>query len=73
MYERSLAYKQHDHLICGDCEKVFAFCDPRLYLVQTTVEKLMNFNITQHSLNFFGKCNKLSQTGSCEHLNKKKK
>lgn len=73
MYERSLAYKQHDHLICGDCEKVFEFCDPRLYLVQTTVEKLMNFTITQHSLNFFGKCNKLSQTGSCEHLNKKKK
>ena len=37
IYEKSFAYKQHDHLICGDCEKVFEFCDPRIYHIQSIV------------------------------------
>ena len=27
-FEKSHEFKQHDHLICEDCEKVFEFCDP---------------------------------------------
>ncbi len=73
MYERSFAYKQHDHLICGDCEKVFEFCDPRLYQIQTTVEKYLGFSVTQHALNFYGHCNRLKQNGSCEHFKIKTK
>src|SRR5678816_116245 len=30
LYEKSYAYKQHDHLICNDCGHVFEFCDPRI-------------------------------------------
>ena len=26
-FERSYSFKQHDHLICQDCEHVFEFCD----------------------------------------------
>ena len=29
-YEKSFEYKQHDHLICEDCERVLEFCDPRI-------------------------------------------
>ena len=72
IYEKSFAYKQHDHLICGDCEKVFEFCDPRLYQIQSTVEKYLDFKISQHALNFYGQCNKLKQTGACEHFKVKK-
>ena len=67
-FEKSYKYKQHDHLICQDCEKVFEFCDPRIQEIQTMTEHLLNFKITHHSLNFFGKCSKLALNGKCEHL-----
>jgi Fur family ferric uptake transcriptional regulator len=65
-FEKSYKFKQHDHLICLDCEKVFEFCDPRIQQIQTTTGQLLKFDITHHSLNFYGKCSKL-QNGACEH------
>jgi len=35
-FEKAYKYKQHDHLICTDCEKVFEFCDPRIMQIQRT-------------------------------------
>lgn len=64
-YEKSYAYKQHDHLICLDCGKVFEFCDPRIQHIQKTAEDVMNLKITYHSLNFYGKCNSLKEKKSC--------
>lgn len=69
-FERSYKYKQHDHLICADCNKVFEFCDPRVYEIQKMAGDILNFNITAHSLNFFGKCNTLAKAGACENLTK---
>ncbi|MBT8195027.1 MAG: transcriptional repressor [Bacteroidia bacterium] len=66
MFERSYAYKQHDHLICDDCGKVLEFCDPRLQNIQQRMGELLDFEITNHSLNLYGKCNKLRDTGECE-------
>ena len=66
-FEKSYEYKQHDHLICEDCEKVFEFCDPRVYQIQKMTEDILKFNITHHSLNFYGKCSKLVKDGKCEH------
>jgi Fur family ferric uptake transcriptional regulator len=65
LYEKSYAYKQHDHLICENCERVFEFCDPRIQQIQSIMGDLLKFNITHHSLHFFGKCRELSNTGSC--------
>jgi Fur family transcriptional regulator, ferric uptake regulator len=67
-YEKSFAYKQHDHLICENCNHVFEFCDPRLQQIQSMMGELLNFNITHHSLNFYGKCNTLANEGQCKHL-----
>jgi Fur family ferric uptake transcriptional regulator len=69
LYERSYAYKQHDHLICEDCEHVFEFCDPRIQQIQSMMGDILKFNITHHSLHLFGRCRELAQTGSC--VNKK--
>ncbi len=66
-FEKSHEYKQHDHLICIDCQKVFEFCDPRLQQIQKMTGEILDFNIDHHSLNFFGKCNRLAKKGSCEH------
>lgn len=70
-FEKSFEYKQHDHLICEDCEQVFEFCDPRIQQIQKMTGDILKFNITQHALTFYGKCNTLASGGSCEHMSKK--
>lgn len=71
-FERAYAYKQHDHLICMDCERVLEFCDPRIQQIQKTAGEILNFDIHSHALNFFGRCQKLSKTGQCDHMKKSK-
>jgi len=56
-YERAYAYQQHDHIICRECGAVLEFCDPRILEIQSMMEKIHDFNITGHSLHFFGVCN----------------
>lgn len=55
-YERAYAYQQHDHIICKKCGKVLEFCDPRIQEIKTMMGKMHDFNITGHSLHFFGTC-----------------
>jgi Fur family ferric uptake transcriptional regulator len=55
-YERAYAYQQHDHIICKECGAVMEFCDPRIQEIKTMMERMHNFNITGHSLHFFGTC-----------------
>ncbi|MDX2171759.1 MAG: transcriptional repressor [Bacteroidota bacterium] len=69
-FEKAYKYKQHDHLICTDCEKVFEFCDPRIIQIQRSAEEMLDFNVIHHSLNFFAKCRKLKENGVCEHFKK---
>lgn len=56
LYEKSFGYKQHDHLICEECNKILEFCDPRIQKIQQMVEDHYDFKIETHSLNFYGKC-----------------
>lgn len=72
-FEKSHEYKQHDHLICHNCEKVFEFCDPRIQQIQAMMEDLLNFDITHHSLTFFGKCREFDKNGTCQHMQQKQK
>jgi len=66
-YEKSHQYKQHDHLICVDCERVFEFCDPRIQQIQKTTSEILGFNVTHHSLNLYGNCSSLAIDGKCKH------
>jgi Fur family ferric uptake transcriptional regulator len=66
-FEKSFMFKQHDHLICTDCERVLEFCDPRLQQIQQLASEMLNFDITHHSLNFYGNCQALKQTGRCQY------
>ncbi len=68
LFEKSHEFKQHDHLICQNCEKVLEFCDPRIQQIQKTAGETLGFEITHHSLNLFGKCEKLAKTGSCDNM-----
>src|SRR5215467_15778106 len=42
-YEKSFGYRQHDHLICVDCNKVLEFCDPRIHQISTRMGELLHF------------------------------
>jgi len=66
-FEKSYKFKQHDHLICQDCDKVFEFCDPRIQHIQSLAGELLHFEIQHHSLTFYGKCSKLLKDGVCEN------
>lgn len=55
-YERAFSYRQHDHLICIDCNELFEFCDPRLQSIQEMVSEIFKFDIKHHSLNMYGHC-----------------
>jgi Fur family ferric uptake transcriptional regulator len=61
-YEKSHGFKQHDHLICTDCGKVVEFCDPRVQQIKNMMGSLLEFSVTHHSLNLYGKCD-----GKCEN------
>src|ERR1700739_3987887 len=70
IYEKAYMYRQHDHLICDDCEQVFEFCDPRLQQIQQMAGSLLKFDVNRHALTLYGKCQSLQKTGKCIHGNK---
>ncbi|MDH5608330.1 MAG: transcriptional repressor [Cyclobacteriaceae bacterium] len=55
-YEKSYGFRQHDHLICTDCNRVLEFCDPRIQNIQSTVGKLLKFEVIHHSLILYANC-----------------
>jgi Fur family ferric uptake transcriptional regulator len=55
-FEKAHNCKQHDHLICQKCGRVFEFCDPRIQDIQKTAEKVADFKVTYHALYFYGIC-----------------
>jgi Fur family ferric uptake transcriptional regulator len=70
MYEKAYMYKQHDHLICQDCEHVFEFCDPRLQQIQQMAGNILKFQIERHALTLYGRCDGIAKSGKCPHGNK---
>jgi Fur family ferric uptake transcriptional regulator len=62
-YEKSYGFKQHDHLICLDCQEVHEFCDPRIQQIKSMMGDILQFEVTHHSLNLYGKC----QKADCPH------
>lgn len=68
-YEKSYGFKQHDHLICTDCNKVMEFCDPRVQNIQNMVGEMLNFNVVHHSLIFYGNCTR----SKCENKSEARK
>jgi len=63
-YEQAYGYKQHDHLICNHCKKVFEFCDPRVQQITSTMGNLLKFNVSSHSLHLYGDPN-TNEQGEC--------
>ncbi len=65
-YEQAYGYKQHDHLICNKCKKVWEFCDPRVQQINTTMGNLLKFNVSHHSLHLYANP-ETNENGECLH------
>lgn len=61
-FEKAYKFKQHDHIICLECGKMMEFCDPRIHEIKASVEKMLNYDISYHSMIFYGKCKKHSDS-----------
>lgn len=59
----------HDHIICIDCGKVVEFNDEIIEKRQAEICKTMGYELQDHSLYLYAKCNKGDQ---CEELKQKK-
>ena len=57
-YEKSYSNRQHDHLICTNCDQVIEFCDPRIQSIKNVIEETLSFKINRHALNLYGICKK---------------
>ena len=55
-FERAHAFRQHDHLICTQCERVMEFCDPRIQHIRSTVGEVMGFQVHHHTMHIYGLC-----------------
>lgn len=55
-YEKAFGRRQHSHLICIDCNKVFEFCDPRLQAIQNSISEFYQIPVIDHSLILYGQC-----------------
>lgn len=53
-FEKSHAFKQHDHIIITDSGEVIEFCDPRIQNIKATLEEVFGVDISHHSLYFYG-------------------
>lgn len=60
-FEKAHAFKQHDHLICNECNGVMEFCDPRIQNIRSKVAEVLDFEVHHHSLHIFGVCKECRQ------------
>lgn len=56
LYEKSFKLKQHDHMICKECGKIFEFCDPRISEIISDIAEIYNFYADYHELYIHGLC-----------------
>lgn len=52
-YEKSYFNRQHDHVILTDSGEIKEFCDPRIYQIKKSIEKIFDIKIHDHSLYFY--------------------
>ncbi len=71
-YEGAFGHKQHDHMICNDCNNILEFCDPRIQQIKSMMGELLHFQVTDHSLHLFGNPNR-DEHGKCLVCKKDKK
>ena len=48
--------RHHDHLICESCGKIIEFEEPRIEVLQEETARRLNFRLTGHKMELYGRC-----------------
>ncbi|MDH5719806.1 MAG: transcriptional repressor [Spirochaetia bacterium] len=57
-FEHIIGHPHHEHFICDNCGGVSEFSSGKIDEIKKDISKKYNFHITNHSLCFFGTCDK---------------
>ena len=63
-FEKAHSNRQHDHVICTECNRVIEFCDPRIQMTKEMVSEHFDFTVKHHSLVLYGCC---KDPSTCKH------
>lgn len=69
VYEILHPDEHHDHLVCLDCGEIIEFENEKIEELQTQVAKQFGFDLVNHRLDLFGRCQKRA---TCPKLNQVK-
>ena len=64
-------HPHHNHLICVDCDKVLAFSDEHMNILEDCITRRMGFRPTKKAIRIEGRCEALRRNGTCPNLKKK--
>jgi len=62
-YESTRGEEHHDHLICTACGKIIEFENPRIEDLQDQVAQQHQFEISNHRLEIYGRCQRCQNIG----------
>ena len=58
--------KHHDHIVCTECGDVVEFVDATIEKRQKSISEELGFDLQDHSLVLYGRCNKPGCSGRSE-------
>lgn len=65
-YEYIPTQEHHDHIVCLDCGYIEEFYDSAIEKIQAETAASHQFELTDHSLNLYGRCKILKENNHCE-------
>ena len=60
-------HPRHNHLICGDCEKIVEFENEKLEALEDEISKKLGFSVKSQRLQITGACEQMKKSGSCKN------
>jgi Fur family ferric uptake transcriptional regulator len=61
------AHPNHNHIICGDCEKIVEFESEKLDKLETEISHRLGFAVKTQRLQITGSCEELKKAGTCKN------
>ncbi len=60
-------HPNHNHIICGDCDKIVEFEDDKLDAMESQITEKHGFSIKNLQLRITGTCEELKRLGACKN------
>ena len=68
-YEHIPGQEHHDHILCLDCGRIDEFVNDKIEQMQLNIAGEHGYDLADHSLNLYGRCQELRAKGECSRRN----